>query len=75
LTDEIVGEVNNHRGGPSALSPNWKIPDEGVKQPTGAMPRWIWITGLISVLLVILAFVIERIWLGAEVDTITRMSL
>jgi type VI secretion system protein ImpK len=73
LTEEIAGEVNNYRGGPSALSPNWRIPDERVKQPAGVVPRWVWLTGLLSILLVILVFTAERMWLGAEVANIKAL--
>ncbi len=73
LTDTIAAEVNSYRGGASALSPNWKIPDERVKQPSGVVPRWVWITGLVSVLLVVLVFIVERIWLGAEVSDIKAL--
>jgi type VI secretion system protein ImpK len=70
LTEEIAGEVNNYRGGPSALSPNWRIPDERAKQPAGVVPRWVWITGLASILLLILVFVVEKTWLRGEVNKI-----
>jgi hypothetical protein len=29
------------------------------------VPRWVWITGLTSILLVILVFVVLKLWLGS----------
>jgi type VI secretion system protein ImpK len=76
LANEIVGEVISYRGAPTALSPNWRIPEERVEQPAATMPRWIWMTGLVSILLTVLFFAVEKIWLGADIaDAIKFMSL
>jgi type VI secretion system protein ImpK len=75
LTRDLIGEILNHRGGPPrSLAPHWSIPEEPVERPTRIVPRWVWITGLASIVLVILVFVIFKLWLGsAASEAVARM--
>jgi type VI secretion system protein ImpK len=75
LIRELIGEINGHRGGgPRGLAPHWPIPEEPVERPPQTVPRWVWITGLASILLVILVFVILKLWLGSTAaEAIARM--
>ncbi|MBM3789683.1 MAG: DotU family type IV/VI secretion system protein [Acidobacteria bacterium] len=77
LISELVAEVHSSRGGePRELSPHGKIPVEAVERPAQVVPRWVWITGLASVVLVILAFVIFKLWLGSSAsEAAARMIL
>jgi|MudIll2142460700_1097286.scaffolds.fasta_scaffold112526_1 type VI secretion system protein ImpK len=75
LIRELVGEIHGHRGGaPRGLAPHWSIPEEAVERPARTVPRWVWITGLTSILLVILIFVVFKFWLGSAVsEAVSRM--
>jgi len=74
LIRELVGEIHGHRGGaPRGLSPHWRIPEEPVDRPARVVPRWVWITSLASVLLVILIFVIFKLWLGSSAGAVAHM--
>jgi len=77
LIRDTIGEIYSYRGGaPRGLSPHWRIPDEPVERPARAIPRWVWITGLASIGLVILMFVIFKLWLSSSVsDAVSRMIL
>jgi type VI secretion system protein ImpK len=76
LVRDIVSEVNNYRGGPQALAPHWQIPDEPPERPVNTIPRWVWITGLASILLVIIVFVVFNLWLGSDAaEAVSRMVL
>jgi type VI secretion system protein ImpK len=75
LIRELVGDINGHRGGgPRGLSPHWKIPEEPVERPARVVPRWVWITGLTSIALVILMFIVFKLWLGSTAaEAVARM--
>lgn len=76
LIREIVGEIISHRGGSPSLSPNWRIPEEPVDQPARAVPRWVWLTGIAALALVIVVFIILKVWLGLDAaDAVSRMIL
>ena len=68
LIRELVGEINGHRGSPRGLSPHGQIPEEPAEAPARVLPRWVWITALTSVILVILVFVVFKLWLGSTAD-------
>jgi type IV/VI secretion system ImpK/VasF family protein len=75
LIRDLIGEIYGYRGGgPRVLSPHWKIPEEPEERPVRAIPRWVWITGLTSILLVVLLFVVFKLWLGASAaEVVARM--
>jgi type VI secretion system protein ImpK len=76
ITHSLVEEINGYRGGLSNLSFHWKIPEEAVEQPSSAIPRWAWVTGIAAVLAVILVFAVFKIWLGsAAEDAVKQMML
>lgn len=75
LTRTLVEETNGYRGGSSEMSPHWKIPNEAVERPASTIPRWAWITGIAALLLVILVFVVCKLWLGSIADEASRMIL
>jgi len=58
LVRDLAAEVVKCRGGSGALSPHARIPDEAVEQPKSGIPRWYWITGLVSVGTVIILFLV-----------------
>jgi len=63
LIRELVGEIAGHRGAARTLSPHGQIPEEPPEAPPRALPRWVWVTGLTSILVVILLFIVFRLWL------------
>ncbi len=76
LIREIVGEVTKYRGGVPPLSPHGRIPDEPVERPSRAIPRWVWITGVSAIVLVLLIFVVFKLYLGsAATDAAQQMVL
>ena len=75
LKRTILSEINSYRGSPP-LAPHWKIPEEHVERPHSTIPRWVWVTGLASVVLVILVFIVLKLWLGSDAtETVRRMIL
>jgi type VI secretion system protein ImpK len=76
LTQTMVEEANSYRGGAPGLSPHWKIPQEKVEHAVHTIPRWAWVTCVSAVLIVILVFVVLKLWLDATTaDAIRRMIL
>jgi type VI secretion system protein ImpK len=77
LIRETVGEVHNFRGGgPRGLSPHWQIPSEPVERPAPAIPRWVWITGLSSVGLVLVLFIVFKLLLGSGIsEAVSRIVM
>lgn len=75
LIRELIGEILGHRGGsPRGLAPHWAIPEEPAERPPQIVPRWVWITALASIALVILVFVVCKLWLGSTVsEAVARM--
>lgn len=67
LIHHIVREIEGHKGGMSSLAPHWQIPDEPVERPRSVIPRWVWITCLASVLTVLFAFIVFKLWLNSSV--------
>jgi len=71
-----IEEAISYRGGLSGLSRHWEIPEERVEPPGNDIPRWAWITGLTSILIVILSFLLFKILLSsATAEAIRRMIL
>jgi type VI secretion system protein ImpK len=76
LIRDLVGEVTKYRGGVSPLSPHGRIPDEPVERPSKTIPRWVLITGISAVALVILVFVILKFYLASTAgEAAQRMFL
>ncbi len=76
LIRELVAEINSHRGGSHDLAPHWQIPDEPSERPARTIPRWVWVTGLTSILLVIVMFIVFNLWLGSDAtEAASRMVL
>ena len=63
LIQEIVAEVTKYRGGVPPLSPHGRIPEEPVERPSKTIPRWVWITGVSAVVLVIVVFLVFKWYL------------
>jgi type VI secretion system protein ImpK len=75
-TRALVEEVNTLRGGHSGLAPHWKLPEEPVEAPPKTIPRWAWITGVASIFVVILVYIIFKLWLdSATAETIRQTML
>lgn len=74
LTRTIVSEINSYRGSPP-LAPHWKIPEEPVERPPSTVPRWVWVTGLASVVLLILVFIVLKLWLGSDATEAARRMI
>jgi type VI secretion system protein ImpK len=66
LKREVVAEVTKYRGGVPPLSPHGRIPDEPVERPSKAIPRWVWVTGVSAVVLVLVVFIILKWYLAAS---------
>ncbi len=76
LTHEVVQEVQQYRGGAPGLSPHWKVPEERVERPRQTVPVWAWVAGTAAVALVIVVYVVLKLWLGAAAsDAVGRMVL
>ena len=76
LTHEVVQEVQQYRGGAPEFSPHWKVPEERVEKPPQTVPVWAWVTGTAAVALVIVVYVVLKLWLGsAASDAVGRMVL
>jgi type VI secretion system protein ImpK len=75
LIRELIGEILAHRGGsPRGLAPHWQIPGEPVEAPPSLVPRWVWIAGLASIGLVVLVFLVLKLWLGSTAaEAVARM--
>jgi len=75
LVRDLAAEVVKCRGGSGALSPHARIPDEAVEQPKSGIPRWYWITGLVSVGTVIILFLVYKLLLHSDVAAaVTQMG-
>jgi type VI secretion system protein ImpK len=72
ITHALVEETNSYRGGISHLAFHWKIPEETPEHPVNTVPRWIWGTGIAAILLVIVAFVVLKLWLGFAAEEAAR---
>ena len=66
LIRDIVQETNNYRGRSSSLAPHWQIPEEPVERPPSIIPRWVLVTGVASLVLVIALFIILALWLNSD---------
>jgi len=76
LISELITEISAHRGGRRSLSPNWKVPPDAIKAPSRLIPPWVWITSMASVLLMIILFVVLRLWLSSNAsEAASRMAL
>jgi type VI secretion system protein ImpK len=76
LTRELVGEVTKYRGGIPLLSPHARIPEEPVERPSNAVPRWVWVSGLSAIVLVILVFIVLKLFLVSSAgEAAQRMFL
>jgi type VI secretion system protein ImpK len=77
LIRDTVGEIHSHRGGgPRGLSPHWQIPSEPVERPPRVIPRWAWVTGVSSIALVIVLFIVFKLWLGSGVsEAVSRIVM
>jgi type VI secretion system protein ImpK len=76
LTHGLVEEANEHQGSLSGLSPHWKVPDETVERQVSTIPRWALVTGIVSVVAVILVFIVFKLWLNsAATEAVRRMIL
>lgn len=64
-TRTLVNEAISMRGGRSPLAPHWKIPEERVERPVASVPRWALIAGGGSIALVLLAYLVFKLWLGS----------
>jgi type VI secretion system protein ImpK len=74
LTRTVASEINSYRGSPP-LAPHWKIPEEPVERPPSTVPPWVWVTGLASLALVILVFIILKLWLGSDATEAARRMI
>jgi type VI secretion system protein ImpK len=70
LIREIAREIYNYRGGQSTLSPHSRIPDEPVEKPATTIPRWYWITGLVSIVTVLVLFIAFKLLLRSDVTAV-----
>jgi type VI secretion system protein ImpK len=76
LTQTLVDEANGYRGGLSGLSPHWKVPEEVVERTASTIPKWALVTGFVSIALVLLLFVVFKLWLdSAAAEAVRRMIL
>jgi type VI secretion system protein ImpK len=75
LINTLVEEEKNYRGSPSNLASHWKIPEESVERPANIIPRWAWMTGLAAILIVILSFLVFKLWLGSMVEDAARLMI
>ena len=66
LIRDIVQETNTYRGRSSSLAPHWQIPEEPVERPPSIIPRWVLVTGVASLVLVIALFIILALWLNSD---------
>ncbi len=69
LMREIAKEIAGYRGRSATLSPHWRIPEEPVEQVQNRIPLWFWITGAVSISLVVVAFVIFKVLLRSDVSS------
>jgi type VI secretion system protein ImpK len=69
MIQELAREITASRGRSAALSPHWRVPEEPVEQPKNAIPLWFWITGAVSISLVLIAFVVFKIILRSDLST------
>jgi type VI secretion system protein ImpK len=75
-TRALIDEATSLRGGHSGLAPHWRIPEEAIERPEKTIPRWAWITGIASIVMIILVYVVFRLWLdSATGDAIRQMIL
>jgi type VI secretion system protein ImpK len=75
LIRAIAGEVNSYRGGgPTGLSPHWRIPDEATQRRGAPIPYWAWMTPLVLILSAIAMFVVFKFWLSSAAEPVLRMS-
>jgi type VI secretion system protein ImpK len=70
LIREIAREIHNYRGGQSTLSPHSRIPEEPVEQLAATIPRWYWITGLVSIATVLVLFIAFKLILRSDVTAL-----
>jgi type VI secretion system protein ImpK len=76
LTRTLMEEAISFRGGLSGLARHWKVPEESVELPVKSIPQWAWITGVTSVLVVVLFYVTYKLLLwSATADAVRRMIL
>jgi type VI secretion system protein ImpK len=75
LIRELAREINNYRGGSSALSPHGRIPDEPVEQRVQTIPRWYWITGAVSIATVLILFIALKLILRSDVGTVVSRMI
>ncbi len=75
MTRALVEETNSYRGGLSSLAFHWKIPEEIVEKPAGTIPRWILVTGIAAIAVVVLVFVMFKIWLGSNATDAVRQMM
>jgi type VI secretion system protein ImpK len=75
-TRSLIAEARSFRGSHSGLAPHWRPPEEQPEAPQRTIPTWAWITGVSSILGVILVYVVFRLWLDSAVaDAIRQMML
>jgi len=75
ITHVLVEEINSYRGGLSNLAFHWKVPEEVVEKQAGTIPRWIWVTGIAAIAVVLLVFVIFKLWLGSAATDAARQMM
>jgi type VI secretion system protein ImpK len=75
LTAQVAQEVQEYRGGAGALSPHWRIPKELVEQPPQQVPLWVWVTGAAALAMVVVGFVVMKLWLGSAATEAARQMV
>ena len=76
LTRDVVQEIQQYRGGTPGLSPHWKVPEERVEKQPQSVPLWAWVTGVGAIVLVVVVYVVLKLWLdSAASDAVRRLIL
>jgi len=75
LTRTLVDEAGGYKGNTGGLSPHWKIPDEPVERPHRTIPKWALVTGIATVVLVIVVFIVFKLWLGSAASEAARRMI
>ena len=75
LSRALVDEVNGYRGNASGISPHWQVPEERAERPVNTIPSWALVTGIASIVTVIIVYVVLKLWLDSTVAEAARVMI